>query len=211
MPIDTRLARRTFLRGIGVAGSIIRLGLPPLEAMFNSNGTAYAQGVSKAIPKRVRVLVQRQRHSREVLDSAGDGRRTTADAMCLRRWRRMREDVHIISGLDNAGAEIAGSGKRPLSVHERRWLPAQLIRDGGAGGPSIDQAIAQKIGGNTRFRSLQVGVCQESFGESIQRNMSWADRDRPLPPEMIPHRLFDRLFGVKDAAWVTGRRVSWMP
>ena len=29
--------------------------------------------------------------------------------------------------------------------------------------------------------------------------MSWAGRDRPLPPEMIPHRLFDRLFGSKEA------------
>src|ERR1051326_9480377 len=28
--------------------------------------------------------------------------------------------------------------------------------------------------------------------------MSWAARDRPLPPEMIPHLLFDRLFGGKD-------------
>ena len=52
------------------------------------------------------------------------------------------------------------------------------------------------------FRSLQIGVCQESFGESIQRNLSWADRDRPLPPEMIPHRLFDRLFGVRERAWI---------
>ena len=69
----------------------------------------------------------------------------------------------------------------------------------GAGGPSIDQVIAQKIGNDSRFRSLQIGVCQESFGESIQRNMSWAGRDRPLPPEMIPHRLFDRLFGSQGA------------
>ena len=48
----------------------------------------------------------------------------------------------------------------------------------GAGGPSIDQVIAAKIGGESRFRSLQIGVSQESFGESIQRNMSWAGYDR---------------------------------
>ena len=72
----------------------------------------------------------------------------------------------------------------------------------GAGGPSLDQVIAGKIGRDSRFASLQVGVSQESFGESIQRNMSWADRDRPLPPETIPHRLFDRLFGVKEESWM---------
>jgi hypothetical protein len=76
----------------------------------------------------------------------------------------------------------------------------------GAGGPSIDQVIAQKIGNDSRFRSLQIGACQESFGESIQRNMSWAERDRPLPPEMIPHRLFDRLFGGKDLGWIDRKK-----
>jgi hypothetical protein len=70
----------------------------------------------------------------------------------------------------------------------------------GAGGTSFDQFVARKAGESYRFRSLQIGVSQESFGEAIQRNMSWADRDRPLPPEMLPHRLFDRLFGVRDRA-----------
>ena len=76
----------------------------------------------------------------------------------------------------------------------------------GAGGPSIDQAIAAKIGGDSRFRSLQIGVSQESFGESIQRNMSWAGYDRALPPEMMPHRLFDRLFGAREEGWVNRKR-----
>src|SRR5216684_3375727 len=35
------LSRRMFLRG-GLAGSIVRIGLPPLAAMFNGSGTAYA-------------------------------------------------------------------------------------------------------------------------------------------------------------------------
>ena len=36
--------------------------------------------------------------------------------------------------------------------------------------------------------------------------MSWAGRDRPLPPEMIPHRLFDRLFGSKDQYWIERKK-----
>src|SRR5216683_2141560 len=75
-----------------------------------------------------------------------------------------------------------------------------------AGGPSIDQVIAARIGGETRFRSLQIGVSQESFGESIQRNLSWSGRDRALPPEMIPHKLFDRIFGARDEGWVKRKR-----
>ena len=76
----------------------------------------------------------------------------------------------------------------------------------GAGGPSIDQAIAAKIGGDSRFRSLQIGVSQESFGESMQRNMSWAGYDRPLPPEMLPHKLFDRLFGSARSGWIDRKK-----
>jgi hypothetical protein len=76
----------------------------------------------------------------------------------------------------------------------------------GAGGPSIDQSIATKIGGESRFRSLQLGVAQESFGESIQRNMSWSGFDRALPPEMLPDRLFDRLFGRREEGWVNRKR-----
>jgi hypothetical protein len=72
----------------------------------------------------------------------------------------------------------------------------------GAGGASFDQWVARNAGESYRFRSLQIGVSKDSFGEAIQRNMSWADRDRPLPPEMLPHQLFDRLFGVRDRAWV---------
>ena len=76
----------------------------------------------------------------------------------------------------------------------------------GAGGRSIDQVIAEQIGRESRFPSLQIGVCQESFGESVQRNMSWAGRDRPLPPEMIPHRLFDSLFGSKEQYWIERKK-----
>ena len=32
--------------------------------------------------------------------------------------------------------------------------------------------------------------------------MSWAGYDRALPPEMLPNKLFDRLFGARDAGWV---------
>src|SRR3712207_9068160 len=65
---------------------------------------------------------------------------------------------------------------------------------------------SSRIGGQSRFRSLQIGVSQESFGESVQRNMSWAGYDRALPPEMLPHKLFDRLFGARDAGWVSRKK-----
>src|SRR4030095_1604436 len=38
-----KISRRTVLRGT-MGGAAVAFGLPPLEAMFNANGTAYAQG-----------------------------------------------------------------------------------------------------------------------------------------------------------------------
>ena len=32
--------------------------------------------------------------------------------------------------------------------------------------------------------------------------MSWAGYERALPPEMIPHNLFDRLFGKREQSWI---------
>src|SRR5687768_3737862 len=42
MSVNTALSRRTFLRGMGLSGAMMRIGLPALEGMFNPNGSAYA-------------------------------------------------------------------------------------------------------------------------------------------------------------------------
>ena len=46
---STSLNRRTFLKGL-LAGATVSIGLPPLEAFMNVNGTAYASG--NGFPKR---------------------------------------------------------------------------------------------------------------------------------------------------------------
>ena len=48
MASRTVLSRRAFLRGIGISGAMVSVGLPPLDGMFNSGGTAYA--TEAAIP-----------------------------------------------------------------------------------------------------------------------------------------------------------------
>ena len=51
--MNFKIDRRTVLRGT-VAGTIVSLALPPLEAMFNANGTAMAQGAP--LPRRLGVF-----------------------------------------------------------------------------------------------------------------------------------------------------------
>ncbi len=206
----SRLSRRALLKGLSLSGAQISVGLPPLVSMFNATGTAYAAGTSTAAKAETAI------ESRFVLWFNGNGiperywipAETGPDykmTPCLSPLAPFRSDIHVISGIDNPAASAPGPG----NGHHKSTsglLTCTAFTGRGAGGPSIDQAIASKIGADSRFRSLQIGVSQESFGESIQRNMSWSSYDRPLPPEMIPHKLFDRLFGEREEGWVNRKR-----
>ena len=211
MASKTALSRRAFLKGMGASGALVSVGLPPLEAMFNTSGTAYASELAAGS-----AIGAASSESRFLLWFNGNGiaekywipSETGPDytlTPCLAPLAPFRNDVHVITGLDNPSARKPGPG----NDHHRSMsalVTGTSFTGQGAGGASIDQLIAAKLGSDSRFRSLQVGVCQESFGESIQRNLSWAGRDRPLPPEMLPHKLFNRLFGTKDADWMDRKR-----
>lgn len=205
-----RISRRALLKGISLAGAPITVGLPPLVSMFNAHGTAYA-----AAPAAGKIA-EKPIESRFVLWFNGNGiperywipGETGADfrlTPCLAPLAPFREDIHVLSGVDNAAATLPGPG----NGHHKSMsglMSCTAFTGRGTAGPSIDQAIAQRIGGDSRFRSLQIGVSQESFGESIQRNMSWGGYERALPPEMIPHKLFDRLFGRREEGWINRKR-----
>jgi hypothetical protein len=178
--------------------------------MFNGHGTAYAA------PGPAGKVVEKAIESRFVFWFNGNGiperywipAQTGRDfdlPPCLSPLAQFRNDIHILSGLDNSAASVPGPG----NGHHKSIsgvVSATPFTGHGAGGPSIDQVIASKIGTDSRFRSLQIGVSQESFGESIQRNMSWSGFNRPLPPEMLPHKLFDTLFGEREEGWVARKR-----
>lgn len=210
MGAKTVISRRTFLKGIGCSGALISVGLPPLDAMFNSRGTAYAASGAAgslnggSIESRFLLWFNGNGIPEKYWIPAETGSNFTLTP-CLAPLAPFRNDIHVITGLDNPSARKPGPG----NDHHRSMsalVTGTSFTGTGAGGASVDQVIAEKIGKDSRFRSLQIGVCQESFGESIQRNLSWAGRDRPLPPEMLPHKLFDRVFGTKDADWVDRKR-----
>src|SRR3954468_16924886 len=202
----SRVSRRHFLRGLTLAGGAVQVGLPPLVSMMNSLGTAY--GAEGAAQKAI--------ESRFVFWFNGNGiperywipTETGADfrlSPALAPLAPFRNDIHVLSGLDNQAATASGPG----NGHHKAIsgvTSCMPFTGHGAGGASIDQAIAAKIGRDSRFSSIQIGVSQESFGESIQRNMSWAGYDRPLPPQMLPNKLFDYLFGAREEGWVNRKR-----
>jgi Protein of unknown function (DUF1552) len=204
-----KISRRTLLKGVTLSHLPVWVGLPPLEILFNSRGSAYAAETRAG-------KTEQPIESRFVFWFNGNGivekywipEQTGADytiTPCLAPLAPFKQDMHIITGLDNPAARLPGPG----NDHHRSMsalVSGTQFTGRGAGGASLDQLLAAQIGGESRFRSLEIGVSQESFGESIQRNMSWAGRDRALPPEMIPSKLFDRLFGRMEEGWINRKR-----
>lgn len=203
-----KVSRRKFLRGISMTGAAVRVGLPPLAAMFNSNGTAYAAPEattgSRAVDPRFLIWFNGNGIPERYWIPAEEGP-DYALTPCLSPLKSVRDYVHVISGIDNVAARLNGQGNGHFTAL-CGLMTGTNFNGRGATGPSIDQMLAAKIGSKSRFHSLQIGVAQESHGENVHRNMSWAGFERALPPEMIPHNLFDRLFGVKDETWVSRKK-----
>lgn len=102
----------------------------------------------------------------------------------------------------------AGDVLEPLMPHKANIMPVSGLyfvdhtnHEGGmramltAGGPhSVDQYIAARIGGGSRFRSLSFGVQTSAWGASTQTRMSYAD-GQLIHPEDSPSNAFTRLFG----------------
>jgi hypothetical protein len=70
-------------------------------------------------------------------------------------------------------------------------------------GISCDQVIAEKIGHQTRFASLELGMddsrqagdCDSGYSCAYTNNLAWRSETQPLPPILDPRVLFERLFG----------------
>jgi hypothetical protein len=68
---------------------------------------------------------------------------------------------------------------------------------------SCDQLVANQIGRQTRFPSLEVGLedarqagdCDSGYSCAYTNNLAWRSDTQPLPPILDPRALFERLFG----------------
>jgi Protein of unknown function (DUF1552) len=70
----------------------------------------------------------------------------------------------------------------------------------------MDQVAAQKVGGATRFPSIEltcedgrmVGGCDSGYSCAYSNSISWRSATTPNPPELNPRAAFERLFGTSD-------------
>jgi len=200
------LSRRTMLGG---AGALIALpwleammprtarrataepGVSPLRALFYylpcgihmPSWTPATEGPGFALPKILEPLLDEQ----NMVD--------------------LRGDVLVLSGLANLPAKPEGPGDHAggtsafLTCTHVLKSETEFLND-----ISIDQLIANAIGGETPHRSLQFGTasggtmgnCDSGYSCAYTSNVSWADPKTPLPKLSSPQVIFDLLFSGFD-------------
>jgi len=120
----------------------------------------------------------------------------------------LRDKVNILSGMWCKSAEPP-----PGTTGADHWVAAAYLcadkpkKTAGADifdGTTIDQLIAQKIGQETLLPSVQLGIedptgnssnCGEGYSCAYTNSISWATPTKPLPMEINPQVVFERLFG----------------
>ncbi|MCO4744858.1 MAG: DUF1552 domain-containing protein [Proteobacteria bacterium] len=179
--------RRSVLRGL-LAGSVVSVGLPPLECMMNAQGTAYA-GTASGFPTRFGLVFWGNGNVPDLWTPTGEG---FADDWAL------SEQLEALAPIKHKLLAVSGmSVKVPNVLPHYSGLAGILscapgITTGDESTmqvPSIDQIIANEVGSQTLYGSLEVSV-DGGIGNSHNgpHNVN--------PAEESPHALFERLFGV---------------
>ena len=117
-----------------------------------------------------------------------------------------KNDFQILSGLAHVKGRANGDGPGDHARANATFLTGcQARKTAGADlklGVSVDQVAAQQIGQLTRLPSLELscdrgrsaGSCDSGYSCAYQFNFSWKTETQPLPPEVDPKLVFDRLF-----------------
>src|SRR4051794_22145493 len=186
------LTRRTMLRGLGVS-----MAIPWLESMRVWGDTTAGRDPSSQPPLRFACLFSGNGfHSKEWW-ARGSGRDMQLGKV-LEPLSPYKEKLLFIRGLYNEEAQKG-------NIHSSQTgnlLSGAPLASGGAirSGTSIDQVLAQRIGGQTKVPSL-VLACEPSMA-SVHKNysmlysshISWSSPTSPTPLELYPALAFDRLF-----------------
>jgi len=188
--------RRTLLRGLGAS-----IALPALDAMTPARAAAPPLRMAFAYVPNGIIM--------ENWTPAADG--TAFDLpRVLQPFAPLREKTLLLSGLAHVNGRALGDGPGDharaaatflTGVHPRKTAGADIKN-----GISADQLAAQSIGGNTKFASLELGIehgrivgnCDSGYSCAYSNAISWRSAETPMPPEVNPKLVFERLFGTGD-------------
>jgi hypothetical protein len=205
--------RRTFLRGAGVT-----LALPLLDSMLPAQ-TPLSQTAAAPSASKTRFLGIFAPHgwARDpdnkgfwVPDTVGTGFEMPP---ILTPMTPYRDQMIIFSGWDSTGAmPPPGSSGGDHSRASCSLTGVNPKKTGGSdlyGGVSIDQILAQKYGRDSLLPSLPMGIedpgsntgiCGWGYSCAYSNSVSWSAPNKPLPQEINPQVVFERLFGDGSSA-----------
>src|SRR5687767_8135348 len=190
------LDRRTFLRGMGVT-----LALPLLDSMIPAR-TMLAQTAAKGTARLGFVYVP---HG-AIMDkwtpaTEGAGFEFTP---ILKPLEPFRNQLNVVTGLGHKAADTTAVH----SLSPTTWLsgvrPKATQGVDAFAGVTADQIAAQTIGQDTILPSMElasedhsglIGSCDRDYGCIYMNTLSWATPETPLPMEINPRKVFERLFG----------------
>jgi hypothetical protein len=211
------IARRTFLQGAGVT-----LALPLLDAMLPAS-TALAQTVAGQTKPRFVGIFFPHGMAPGHWEPGAEGPLTGKLPYILESLEGVKDQSVVMTGLWSKSAEppegTTGSDHWVAAAFLTAIKPRKTAgADATVGSATIDQLIAQKIGQETLLPSLQLAVedpnssssnCGEGYSCSYTNSISWVElpkeaqpaednsivRTSPLPMELNPQVVFERLFG----------------
>jgi len=197
------IARRTFLKGL--AGTAI--ALPLLDSMIPAMMNATEAAASKA-PVRLSFSYV----PNGIIDLKGEWKPATTGAgfefaSTMKALEPYREKLLVISGLmqnggralqDGAGDHARAGASWLTGVHPKKTEGADIHC-----GISADQIAAREFGKQTQIASLEIGLeaaglaggCDSGYSCAYTNTVSWRSPTTPLPVEVNPRAVFERLFG----------------
>ena len=191
------LPRRMFLRGVGTA-----IALPFLDAM----APAFAAGkIPGKPPVRMAFVYVPNGIDMRNWNPSYEGPLQELPRI-LKPLQPYKNDITLLGNLThNAGRALldgAGDHGRCCGSYLTGVQPRKTTVDIKAG-VSFDQIVANQIGGQTRFPSLELGMedsrqagdCDSGYSCAYTNNLAWRSETQPLPPTLDPRALFERLFG----------------
>ena len=204
------LSRRTALRGLGAC-----IGLPLLDAMLPAQTPV--RRTAAASKTRFAAIEIVHGAAGSALDTPNKHYWSPAATghnfeitPTLTPLSHLRNYLTIVSNTDlnNADAlspsEEGADHTRSSAVFLTAAHPKMTEGSDIFLGPSIDQLYAKKVGSETPLPSLQLcienvgslsGACGYGYSCVYANTISWASPTTPLPMELDPRVVFERLFG----------------